>query len=174
MPLIASTHSCIREQVHKVEMKTIPNAKPGRDGIDIAVAGMEGMPNWALEAKLNGKSLDDACKEEAKRAKQMENMSGKPPKNSAPSLVPFSLPPVTHTHCHSHSPTISSPFVVSKGPPGMPPYGAPPPGMMGGYGGPPPGYGPPTGYRPPMGMGGPPPPGAAGPRTFPSFFSHSL
>lgn len=31
-------------QVHKIPITTVPNAKPGRDSIDVEVYGMEGVP----------------------------------------------------------------------------------------------------------------------------------
>merc|ERR1711904_731749 len=53
------THSV---QVHKLDLKTVPHAKPERTGVDPDIIGMAGVPNYILQAKADGKDLDDSIR----------------------------------------------------------------------------------------------------------------
>jgi hypothetical protein len=53
------THSV---QVHKLDLKTVPFAKPERSEIDPDIVGMTGVPEYILEAKVEGRDLDEAVR----------------------------------------------------------------------------------------------------------------
>jgi len=50
------THSI---QVHKLDLKIVPHAKPDRCGIDPDIVGMTGIPDYILDAKAEGKDLGE-------------------------------------------------------------------------------------------------------------------
>merc|ERR1712216_180137 len=50
------THSI---QVHKLDLKTVPNAKQERISVDLDIIGMTGVPDYIKRAKAGGKDLDD-------------------------------------------------------------------------------------------------------------------
>merc|ERR1719161_2213147 len=53
------THSV---QVHKLDLKTVPNAKQERISVDPDIIGMTGVPEFILHAKAYGKDLEDCIR----------------------------------------------------------------------------------------------------------------
>ncbi|CAG9467010.1 unnamed protein product [Pedinophyceae sp. YPF-701] len=111
--------------VHKMEIRQIPGAKPGKDDVSLEVYGMAGVPLEAINERREA--------------------AGLPPKQpeQAPVVASIQLPPV------SGPPGFPPPFGGMPRPP-VPGFGAPPvPGFAPPPGGPPrPGYAPPPGSRP--------------------------
>ena len=71
-------------QVHKLDIKTIPAAKPGRDGLEPEVVGMTGVPEYVLQAKIEGRDLDEAIKEYKKMGGGPGGYGGPPPYRMPP------------------------------------------------------------------------------------------
>jgi len=53
------THSV---QVHKLDLKIVPHAKPERSGIDPDIVGMTWVPEYLLEAKAEKRDLDETMR----------------------------------------------------------------------------------------------------------------
>ncbi|KDQ21002.1 hypothetical protein BOTBODRAFT_124915 [Botryobasidium botryosum FD-172 SS1] len=164
------------QQVHKLEPDRIENALPGRDGGEVEIFGMEGIPKSDLE--------DWKRRKEAELGLSSGSISGQ--HQAKRPRVDYSKPISEEelaAQLAAHRALMSgnsggasdSPAAPAQGSPGGTVYGAPqtytappmaapfppPPGMMPGMfpgGPPPPGFaGPPPGFPFPPGM--PPPPG---------------
>jgi len=49
-------------QVHKIDLKTVPHAKLERSGVDPDIIGMTGVPDYIVEAKLEGRDIVEAIR----------------------------------------------------------------------------------------------------------------
>ncbi|KAJ3033034.1 hypothetical protein HDV00_006844 [Rhizophlyctis rosea] len=149
-------------QVHKENLTTVPNALPGREGVDLEIFGMEGIPEADLQAHIDqlegnnnankrgrmdsGPVNAETLKKQLEAFKQQQQLI-----NSGQVPSPFGFPPF--------------PGMPGAPPPGQFPPGPPRPGFPGAPG--PyqqqPGYLPqaPYGQQPQFGLpprpGGPPP-----------------
>ena len=123
----------------------MPNAKAGRDQVDINVYGMEGVPAEVIEERLVMKMTKKRQKLEKDLLKLGIDLDD-PKFNIKDYEIPNPRPPKRRPEMMGMMP----PPMYYPPPMGMPPMGPPPPGYM---------RMPPPGMAPPM-MGGPPPPGA--------------
>jgi len=105
-------------QVHKETITKVPNAKEGRDSIEIGVYGMENIPDEFLDEE----------ERDAKRRKDETGRPGLPP--GLPVMPVVAVPPMlpgmypgTPGFGPPSWPTTMYPYQ----PPGYPPAGAPPP-----------------------------------------------
>ncbi|KAJ4476215.1 hypothetical protein J3R30DRAFT_3405241 [Lentinula aciculospora] len=180
------------QQVHKLEPENLPrieNALPGRDGYEVEIFGMEGIPapdvadykrRKEIELGLAAGSIsqppakrpktenrplsEDELKAalEAHRALMGAANDSAPPAVSEQGAV-YGAPPQAYTSPPTPSPAMSGPppGMMPPGAPGAPPFFPPPPGMT-------PGQHP---FPPFPGMSGfppgPPPPGFPLPPGFP-------
>jgi len=179
------------QQVHKLEVDQLPkidNALPGRDGYEVEIFGMEGIPapdvadyKRRKEVEL-GLSAGTITQPQAKRPK-IENkiftqaelkaqLEAHKALMGAPDNVPkFVTDESSSAAVYNAEPqTYSAPSAPLQPPvpiPGMPPFppgGFPPPGLVGAPPFPPMMPGMPFGGPPPPGFPGfPPPPGMGGP-----------
>lgn len=149
----------------------VPNAKAGRDSVEINIYGMEGVTAEVIEERLNMKLTKKRQKLEKDLLAKGINMDD-PKFNIKDYEIPNPRPQKRRPEMMGMMPP--PPHMYYPPPPyGMmpPPGGPPPPGYMRmpppGMGPPPPGMGPPGMMMPPGGMmrppmmpqGGPPPPG---------------
>lgn len=144
-------------QVHKVTVSSVPGAKPGREGMDIEVFGMAGVPPGL---KPGGSYEPEPA---SKKAKVTEAAPVSLPAvgASAPGMY-MAQPPLAPPMPFMAPSPAGQPMPYSTG---YPPYGQPPPYPA--YPNGPPSMGPPPfGPRPAMFMGGPPPPGMAMPPPY--------
>ncbi|EDQ85549.1 uncharacterized protein MONBRDRAFT_38851 [Monosiga brevicollis MX1] len=141
-------------QVHKEDVKEVPNSLPGREDPELEVFGIAGIPAQ-LQQQKNAERL-------AKRAKESaEEAAGVPPPPPTGAGAP--PPPPPGATGYPMGPGGGPPPPPASGAGYPPPPGAPPmpyPGAPYGAPMPPPGmYGPPPGAYPGPHYGGPPPPG---------------
>ena len=137
----------------------VPNAKAGRDQVDINVYGMEGVPGEVIEERLNMKML----KKRQKLEKELLKM-GIDVDDAKFNIKDYEIPnprPQKRRQLDMMMPPGGMMPGFYPPPMGMPPMGMmpppgymrmPPPGMMA-----PPGMVPPPGMAPPPGMRPPPP-----------------
>ncbi|CAK5269750.1 unnamed protein product [Mycena citricolor] len=169
------------QQVHKLEPENLPrieNALPNRDGYEIEIFGMEGIPApdvadykrrkeielgltagsisapQAKKPKIENKPIpEDELQNLLEQHKRLMGGSAEASSSSVPAPAVYGAGPQTYAQ---------PPMPMPMGPPGMPPFpgfpGPPPPGMPPF----PPGGFPPPGMMPPP-FGGMPPPGAMHP-----------
>lgn len=150
------------QQVHKSEPEPLTNTLPGRDGYDIEIFGMEGVPvnalaEWKARKEQEAGAANLAQASQAKRPRLRYGVIPEADLMIALEQHKQLMASRRNGGVHPHYP----PFPVGM-PPGMPPpVGVPP------FGAPPP-FRPP--FPPPPGVGAPPfpPPGANGlpPPTF--------
>ncbi|KAG7400119.1 hypothetical protein PHYBOEH_006827 [Phytophthora boehmeriae] len=134
------------QQVHKETLKTVPNAKPGKDSVEVEVYGMEGVPGEEAAAGVLKKPRLDAP--------GPPPMLGFPGRGMPPPFLGGRPPPMQHP---------GGMMSMLPPPPGI---GGPPPPPRGFPGGvmPPPRMVAPQGFPPYGGQWarGPPPVGAVG------------
>lgn len=95
-------------QVHKINVSSIPGAKPGKDSIEFEIFGMAGVPE-GLEPGMDIKELEQAKKQ------KLEAAAGPAPPGAYPPPMPHLMPPAFPPGAPMHS---------------MPSMGMPPPGMF--------------------------------------------
>nr|XP_031857615.1 uncharacterized protein CI109_007010 [Kwoniella shandongensis]KAA5524687.1 hypothetical protein CI109_007010 [Kwoniella shandongensis] len=151
------------QQVHKCDPEPLTNTLPGRDGYDIEIFGMEGVPTNALaEWKARKES-------EAGTAALASASVGKRPRQSYNVIPEVDLQAALAQHkalmAARNNPAPPMPFPPFNGAPPFPPPGFPP-GMPPGYPAMPPPtlppgaippFAPPPGFRPPFPPAGIPP-----------------
>uniref|UniRef100_A0A7S0R2H9 C2H2-type domain-containing protein n=1 Tax=Chlamydomonas leiostraca TaxID=1034604 RepID=A0A7S0R2H9_9CHLO len=138
-------------QVHKITLKEVPKAKPGRGSVDIEIFGMAGVPPGMKPGDAFGGEDDDD--EQPSKKARADNGAGVPPP-PPPMAAPYGMPPPPFgMPPPGMPPRPGMPPPMPYGPPGYPYPGGPPP-----YGMPPPPYGPPRPGMPPPPMHMMPPP----------------
>ncbi|OQR87429.1 hypothetical protein ACHHYP_08861 [Achlya hypogyna] len=119
-------------QVHKETILTVPNAKPGRDSVEIEVYGMEGVPGYAeaqaqdpsKRLRVDGPPAHPFVPPPMAYPMQMQFGPRVPP----PMMAPPRGPPMGFPM----RPPPPPPHLLMRGPPPMmvPPHLAFPPGVM--------------------------------------------
>nr|CCA21370.1 conserved hypothetical protein [Albugo laibachii Nc14] len=101
-------------QVHKIPITTVPNAKPGRDSIDVEVYGMEGVPG-----ERRASTLDMAAKKARPDIAMSVPFPMGIPRPPMGVFIPGRLPPPPHLqHMAGMAPSMYPPPPSMMGPPG--------------------------------------------------------
>lgn len=169
---MATAHALMNHMytVHKETLTKVKNAKPGRDGVELAIYGMDGVPKEMIAERAKRKKESSSEEEESSSEEEEESPPPPPPPQQAPPTT-TTAPTPTPTHPTHPYPTHNTQFPPQY--PGMqipgmrPPMPGMPPSMPGyapfgqpGMPMPPfPGMGrgvPPSGPPQPGGLSGPP------------------